>query len=190
MTKPPPEDAGNSALLAAAERKVESQLVPKNLTNYHKIVVAGMHLAMQGGQGGIMYQLKNSKDPIYDAASGAVGMVLMLRKQARGNMPIQAMVPAGMTLMLKALGFADRTGIAKVDQPALVRATHIFTSVLFRAFKITPQMMNTAAHRLHNMTQNPVMFHKMEIGSGAVALSQPAGQPAGQQPGSLINGGA
>jgi hypothetical protein len=156
----------SNPLLQQTEDKVESGLTPENRQNYLKIVVAGMHAALDKGPDSILASLKQSKDPISDAAKGAVSLVLILRKQARGVMPLKAMVPAAMTLMLKALDFADRSGIVKVGQPELVRATHIFTDTIFARFGITKQGLTNAANKVHAITQDPDAMDKINMKAG------------------------
>lgn len=170
MNTAPPR--GNQAaelsnpLLEMAEQKVESQLVPETRQNYMKIVVAGQHAALDGGPNSILATLKQSKDPVSDAAKGAVSLCLILRKQAHGIMPLKAMVPAAMTLMLKALDFADRAGIVKVGQPELVRATHIFTDFMFAKFGITKQGLANAGQKVYAITQDPQKMAAINLKAG------------------------
>ncbi len=158
----------SNTLLRDAERKVESQLTPENRVNYDKIVIAGMNVALEKGPDGILASLKDSKDPISDCAKGAVGMVEGLRKQAKGVMPLKAMVPAGTALMLKALDFADRSGIAKVGKPELIRATHIFTDTIFATQDITKQMLAQATQKVQALTQDPAAMQKIGEKAGTV----------------------
>lgn len=156
----------SNSLLQQAEDKIESQLTPENKQNYYKIVVAGQHVALDKGPNGILASLKDSKDPVADCANGAVSLVLILRKQAKGVMPLKAMVPAAMTLMLKALDFADRSGIAKVGQPELVRATHVFTDTLFQSLGITKDMLAKAGARVNQITRDPATLAKIQAKAG------------------------
>jgi hypothetical protein len=156
----------SNPLLQQAEDRIESQLTPENRESYMKIVVAGMNAALDKGTGGILASLGQSKDPVTDAAKGAISLVLILRKQAHGIMPIKAMVPAAMTLMLKALDFADRSGIAKIGQPELVRVTHIFMDEIFHKFGITKQGLTNAAARVHAITQDDSAMQAINLKAG------------------------
>lgn len=199
--RPPGPDINKplaNPLLQQTERQIEGQLLPKMRAQYQKIVVAGMKVALENGTNGILYKLRESKDPVGDAAKGAVGLVLLMRKQSRGTMPLPAMVPAAMVLLLKALDFAQKAGlIPPVDEKTLVGATHTFTDVLFRAFHISPQMLQTAAKNVHGITQDPIRMRKVQEAAGfrkarpglmlgaATApqggmIQQPQGQPPGQ----------
>lgn len=157
-----------NAILQRAEEKIESQLTDDNLENYQKIVVAGMRAGLEGGADSILASLRQSADPITDAAKGAVSMVLILRKQAKGIMPLKAMVPAAMTLMLKALDFADRASIVKVGQEELVKATHVFTDFMFGRFGITKSGLASAGEKVLALTNDPTAMQKIQLKAGIV----------------------
>ncbi len=168
LINPPPLD---NEILKAAEDKLESQLTPENRADYLKIVVAGMKTALtpkSDGSPPILATLQHSKDPLNDCASGAINLCLLMRRSSRGTMPLKAMVPAAMTLMLHALDFADKSGIMKIGQPELVKATHIFANLIFKRLGISPQMIHTAAVKTHALTQDPVAMEKMKRASGFV----------------------
>lgn len=156
----------SNPLLQQAEEKIETGLAPETAQNVAKIVVAGMHAALDKGPNSILAQLKQSPDPISDAAKGAVSLVMILRKEARGVMPLKALVPAAMILLIKALNFADRAGIVKVGQPELVRATHIFTDTIFARLGITKQGLQNAATRVHAITQDPASMAAINLKAG------------------------
>lgn len=162
-------DAGapwSSPILQAAEEKLEAGISPDNLNNYRKIVVAGMAAGLARGPNGILARLLKNPDPVKGAARGSVALVLILRREAKGVMPLKAMIPAGLTLMFRALDFITRTGHAKVGTPELVRATHIFTNDMFGAFNITPAMLQRATAQVHGITQDPSAMAKINLKAG------------------------
>lgn len=150
----------DNKILEAAEQRIEAGLTPQNRRDYMRVVVAGMQAGLKDGPHGILAQLKQSQNPISDCAIGAVHLALMLRLHSRYSMPVQAMVPGALTLMLQALDFADRTGIVKVGANELDEATKIFANELFKSFKISPQMLNQMATQAHSAAQDPT---KMDI---------------------------
>lgn len=171
----------NNKILEAAEQKVESNLVPQVRANYQKIVVAGMKVALNGGPNSGMAKLRRSPDPVKQCAVGAVNLVLMMRRMAKGVMPAKAMVPAAMTLMIQALDFCDRTGVVKVGTPELVRATHIFTDAIFGKLGISQQMLHHAANSVHAITQDPAKMEMIKRKIGIVkapGASEPTPMPA------------
>ena len=180
-------DAGTAApwsspILQAAEAKLETQLDPGNRQNYQKIVVAGMAAALARGPNGILAKLLKNPDPVKGAARGAVALVLILRRETKkGVMPIKAMIPAGLTLMFRALDWVNRSGVAKVGTPELVRATHIFANDMFGAFNITPAMLHRAAAQVHSVTQDPSAMEMINRKAGIVkapGASEPTIAPA------------
>lgn len=150
----------NNDLLQATEQKIESQLLPETRQAYMKIVVSGMRVAGHNGANGLLSGLRNRKDPIADCAIGAINLVLLMSKQSKGVMPMKAMVPAAMTLMLQALDLVEKAGIAKIGPEELSRATHVFTNHLFKALKITVPMLQSGAKHVHAIMQDPT---KMEL---------------------------
>jgi hypothetical protein len=171
----------SNPILQQAEDKIETNLTPENQANYLKIVVAGQHIALDKGPNGLLAGLAKSQDPVADAAKGAISLCLILRKQAHGVMPLKAMVPAAMTLMLKALDFADRSKIIQIGTPELVRATHIFTDFLFARFGITKAGLANAANRVHAITQDPAQMELINRKAGIVK-SPDASEPTAIPP--------
>ena len=141
-------------VLQRAEQKIEGQLLPKTRSAYLRVVVAGMQVGM-AKEGKIMVALQHSKDPVTACAIGAINVGLMLLKESRNTMPIKALVPGCMTLMLKALDFCDKTGIKKIGTAELDDATKTFMNYMFHMFKITPQKLQVMATHVHNITQDP-----------------------------------
>lgn len=158
----------NNKLLQAAEAKIESNLVPENRVNYQKLVVAGLKVALAKGPEGYMAQLKNSKDPLSDAAVGAVNLVFMLNKQARGTAPIQAMVPAAATLMFHALDFVERTGMMKIGPQEIATASKKFADVVFKNMNLTPQMLQKAHENVVAVSKDPAHMEAMKRKAGLV----------------------
>jgi hypothetical protein len=183
----------NNPLLQQTEDTIERNLAPApdNLANFNKIVVAGLHIALDKGANGFMASLAQSADPVADAAKGAVSLVLIMRKDARGVMPMKAAVPAAMSLMLHALDFIDRSKIAPVGNPDLVRATHIFADFMFARMGITKAGLQNAAQRVHGLTQDPQAMAAINLKAGLTRhpnAATPTPLPPG--PGGLINGPA
>ena len=164
-TVTPPEGPGDS-VLKQAEDRVEAQLDPKVKPDYDKIVAAGMRIALAKGPNGILASLKTSKQPLKDCATGAVALAVTVFKESRGTAPIKALIPAASTFMFQALDFCQKSGIIDVGAQELIAATHIFTDVLFKQLGITPQMLQTAAQKIHGLANDPTAMAKMKIAAG------------------------
>lgn len=165
-TAKPAQTSMSNPTLQAAEEKVESQLTPQNRGNYMKVVVAGMRAGMAGDDKSIIAGLKDSKDVLHDCAVGAINLTLILAKESRGTMPLQAMIPAAMTLMLKALDFAERMGLVKVGAEELVQATRIFANTFCERAGVNGQMIKHAMGKVQEISNDPKAVGKMRIVAG------------------------
>lgn len=160
----------NNKILQSAEAELESKLLPDVKDDYMRIVVAGMRAALHGGAGGslLVERLQRSKDPLTDIAKGAVNLVVALSHQSQGVMPMKAMVPASMTLMLQALDFADKAKVITVGAAELVKATHIWSNRVMTVFHITPAMVNKAADMAHGVMKDPTQMEAINRRAGVV----------------------
>lgn len=155
-------------ILQQAEQQVESQLLPDTKDAYLRIVVTGMKAAMAGGPNSMIAKLRNSKDPMGDAARGAVSLVILMSHQSKGVMPPKAIPPAAATLMFQALDFLEKAGVVKITEDNLAAATHLQANVILAKFKVTPQMMHSAAANVHRVLQDPTAMEKINRKAGVV----------------------
>ncbi len=155
-----------NALCQQMENGIEAKLTPENRNDYNKVVVAGLHIALARGPQSFMAKLHASQDPIGDCAKGAVALMLIMRKETKGAMPLEAGIPAGFTLMLHGLDFIDHAGIVKIGEPELVRATTLFTNNLFFRLGISPAMLQHATTRVHQIVQDPDAMAKINLKAG------------------------
>jgi len=158
----------DNSVLKAAEEKIESNLTDSIKPVYAKIVVAGSKAGLEGGPDSILAKLKDSKDPITDCGKGAAALVGILKKQSRDTMPVNAMVPAGATLMMHALDFCDKAGIAKVGTEELAIASKAYANTIFKLLGITPQMLIKGNEAVENTTKDPALMEQMKRKAGLV----------------------
>lgn len=157
-----------NSVLQQAEQKIEAGMTPKTKANYMKVVVAGMRAGLHGGPNSILASIRQSKNPLQDCALGAINLATLLFQESRGTMPMQALVPGAMTLMLKALDFADKVGVIKIGGPELAQATHIFTATIMQRLGVTTQMLQHATGKIHAMTNDPVQMERLKREAGVV----------------------
>jgi hypothetical protein len=162
--------AGSSVLenplLKQMENALEAKLTPENRADYNKIVVAGLHIVLDRGPDGFMAKLLHRPDPIGDCAKGAVALMLIMQKQSRGVMPEQAGIPAAITLMLHGLDFIDHAGVVKIAEPELDRATTQFMNQLLFKLGISPEMLQHATQRVHQLVQDPDAMARINLKAG------------------------
>lgn len=181
----------SNPLLRAAEQKIEAGMQPDVRADYTKVVVAGMNVALAKGPDGFMGKLVASQDPISDCARGAVSLMLIMRKEAKGVMPMKAGIPAALTLMFHGLQFLEQSKVLTIAEPEIDRATTIFTNTLFQRLGITPQMLQHATGRVHALMMDPASMELINRKAGLVKspdASTPTPLPPGPS-GGMINGG-
>jgi len=152
----------SNTLIKQAEEKIEQGLKEGVREPYMKIVVAGMKVMLKGGPDGLLAKLKGSQDPISDCVKGALGLVEMLRRSAKGAMPADAMIPATMTLALQGLDFAEKLGLLKVGKAELDQATQLFVETVLPHMGITPQKMQQMTDQVHGVMQDPEKMSQLQ----------------------------
>ena len=163
----------NNALISQAEKKVESEVPADMKDAYSRIVVAGMTLAMNGGPKSLLASLKQSKNPMNDVVKGAIGILGIARKQSSGQMPVRAMIPAGMTLVLHGLDFAEKVGVMKVGKEEIAQAAQLYADTILPLMGATKQKLAALGKNVHGAMQDPAKMQMIK----AQLMKQ--GQPAG-----------
>lgn len=158
----------NNKLLQAAEAKLEGSLTPENRTDYLKILVAAQRYVLHGGKDGLLASLKGQQDPIRDCARGAVNIVSRLHTLSQGTMPIRAMVPAGLVLMIQALDFVDRAKIQRIGKEELARATRLYINDITTALGVTPQMLQKMATMTQGVINDPAKMQEVKLRAGLI----------------------
>jgi len=161
-----------NTLIKQVETQIEQRLRAGVRESYMKIVVAGMKYALNGGDKSILAQLKDSENVIEDAVKGAIGLVGVLRRAAKGAMPVDALIPAAMTLMLEALDYAERIGIITVDEGVIDEATKLFVETILPHLGMTPEKLKGMTERVHGVMQDPDRMAKLH----GVGQMQPGAQ--------------
>ena len=144
-----------NTLLKQAEDRVEKTVPPAQRDNYLKIVGAGMKYALDKGPEGILASLKDSKDPVSDSVLGAIAIVGVLRNNAQGTMPIQALIPAAMALMLHALDFAEKMKLIKVTETELDNATQMFMDKIMPLLQVPKAKLDESFQQVNDILRDP-----------------------------------
>lgn len=150
-----------NSLVKQVEAQIEQRLRAGVRESYQKIVIAGMKYAMNGGEKSILAQLKDSENVLEDVVQGAIGLVGVLRRSAKGAMPVDAMIPAAMTLMLEALDYAERAGMIEIDKATIDQATQLFVETLLPKLGLTPEKLEEMTSRVHQVMQDPEKMAKL-----------------------------
>ena len=188
-----------NTLLKQAQTELESKIVPEAKENYDKIVVAGEMLAMGKKDGNsAMADIKTAKDPLDMVVKAVIGILHLLRKQAKGVMPVNAMVPAGMTLVFQGLDVAERVGVLKVTKDVLAKAVKMYISIVLQKLRITPEKLRGYMQQAHDIVNDPQKLSQMKAAytkdqqlaqQKKAQPAQPSPQAPAQQPQPPASGG-
>lgn len=156
------EETIQDPVLKRAEAEIERRLLPDNRRDYMRVVVAGMKMGMAGGRRSLIARLGESKmPPLQEIAYGAVNVGLILFKESRYTMPVKALIPAAMTLMIKTMDFAEKSGhLPKVTPQMVDEATKIFMNYVLHRFNVPQAKLEYMARQVHSVVQDP---HQVDI---------------------------
>jgi hypothetical protein len=134
---------------------------------YHKIVASGMKVAMNKGPDGIMGSLKGSQDPVSDIVRGAIGVVGLLQRSAKGTMPPEAMILAGWRLALEGFDFAERAGILTVGAAELNKGAQLYAETILPKLGMTPEKLQKTAQQVQGIVRDPQKMAQLKKQQGA-----------------------
>lgn len=148
-------------LLEQVEAGIVAKVSPKQMDAYKRIVAAGMRYAFDPAtHETMMGKLQTSQEPIKDVAVGTVGLILMMYKESKNTMPMDAAIPAGMVLVLHGLDYANRAIGVNITNAEVDQATEIFTSTISPKFGITDEVMRKHIAQSQVAMQNPEVMAK------------------------------
>jgi hypothetical protein len=152
-------------LLQKAQAEVEKVVTDR--ASFDKIVKAGLRVIYDAKTfAKLSAGLKESQDVVGDIAKGIVGILSLLKQQARGTMPPIPMLQAGMALLFDALDFAEEAGLTKVDNDVLAQATTEFVEALLPTLGLTSQMMQQVLQGVQETVSNPERMKLYEQSRG------------------------
>ena len=152
-----------NTLVKRTEDNIEKTLKPGVRESYMKIIVAGMKYAMSKGPEGLLGSLKDSQDPVTDIVKGAVGIVGLLRRAAKGTMPVDALIPATMVLILHGLDLAEQMGLLKVTAAEIDQATQLFAETIMPLLGISKEKFASMTEEVHGVMNDPNQMSKLQM---------------------------
>lgn len=136
-------------VLQKIESGIESQLTPKNKTQYLSFVTAGMNVMFsnQSGQR-VLNKLKTSTDIVSDVSQGIANVIAVIFNEASTNINAQQVqeliagaIPASVTLMTQAFDAYEKLTGQIVSEQMAADATKYTTRAVLAKFKITQDKM-------------------------------------------------
>lgn len=155
-----------SQLLLNAEQAIDSQVSAKNKKLYKRVVFAGMKIMFDKKTHANMQLVQNPesrKDPVNTIASGIAGLMQLLYIQSKKTLPPEVVVMAGMTLMFKAMDFAERGLQIPINKDIINSTTKRIIELLFTKLGVSEQQLQAQIEKgrqqiIDYKAQNPDKF--------------------------------
>lgn len=141
-------------LLQQALEKVQESVQDRSA--FDKLVKAGTKVIYSEGTFQELAKLmRDSKDPAGDVARGMVAVLQLMAHQARGTIPHDALLQAGMALVIDALDFIEQAGLVKVDAKVLDEATQQYIEALLPSVGLTQETMDSTLDQIQQVVGDP-----------------------------------
>ena len=132
-------------ILSQIEQGIEAKVPPEMKKAYMAVVVAGMKVMFDAKTSKFMEQrLSASDDIVTNVANGIADLIMLIYNESKRTMSIPAAMLAAITLMCKALDYAEKTMGVKVDQQMAAACTKATTTACMNKFGITQDKIDQA----------------------------------------------
>lgn len=154
-------------LLQQAQAKIEAGVADKE--RYSRLVKAGTKTIYDKGTfAQLSKAIADSQDPITDVAKGIVAVLSMMAHKARGTIPHEVMLQAGMALLLDALDFLEQSGMVKIDNQALDQATQEYIEAIMPSVGVSPQKMEETLASVKGVMGDPERMAQYKASAGGM----------------------
>jgi hypothetical protein len=153
-------------MLAQALAEVEKGV--SNRDAFDKLVKAGTRIIYDKKVfDGVSQQILDSENPVETLAKGMTTVLHLMMERAKGTAPADALVQAGMALVIDALDFMEQAGVLKVNEATLDDATKGYIEALLPTVGLTEQKMAEALEQVKAVTDDPqkMAAYKAQAGS-------------------------
>ena len=152
-------------LLDKIEQGIEAKLKPEDKSSYDRIVLAGTKIMFDQQTHGMMIEiLQGSGDLPSKVAGGITRLIGLLYQASKHTMPMQAVIPAAITLMVKALDFAERGMGQQLNAAIIAESAKQTSAAILQQFGVTPEKI-----------QSLLVQNKGAAQPSAIPPTQPAG---------------
>lgn len=141
----PPESVQKSAQssdsgITPESIKSKMRVPPQFKDAYERVVVAGMKIMFdQSTHAFAMKRVQQGEGSVGQRLGNAVaGLLSLILEKGKGGIPPQVVVPAGITLLVSAADFMNRSGIEAVPAKEVGVATEVMIDDVLKMFKIDP----------------------------------------------------
>jgi len=169
---PQPVGADSGSLIKKAEQEIEAK-IPADFKNaYSRIVIAGMKVMFDKSTHGQMLRFLEAEGDITDSIANGIGQLIGIlyressKQTGKPTMPMEAAIPAALTLMLKAIEYAAGLGKLQATPEIIDQITQKTIQKIAEAQGIDKGQMDAAMQSGDKMMQNEELSAKFSQMNG------------------------
>ena len=152
---------GKEITLESVRDKIK--MPPQLQEAYERVVLAGMKVMFSKETNKLLLdELDGEGDTAEKLGRGIAGLMLMLFKESNQTMPPAVIIPAGMELMMQAVDFVRRAGLAEVTNKDIGDAMEIFIGTVISQFGGNTQKMYQL---VNNFDQTKIDAAQQQMGA-------------------------
>lgn len=134
----------------------DNEAKAKKRDAYDRIVVAGLKLMFSKDTHAMLMEgIDEAPDVAAWAGEGVVGVLGMLAKNAKGTMPFDEMLLAGVTLLMHGLDFLAQEGRVEPSVDTITVATKAYGKKVLSAGGVSDEQLSQMADQATQATQDP-----------------------------------
>ena len=127
------------------------QMPPELQEAYERVVIAGMKVMFSKESHRAMLQEIQKPGRMDERlGKGIAGLMLMLFKESNETMPPAVIIPAGVNLLMEAVDFLRKSGLAKPTNADIGGGIEIMMSIILEKFGVAPDKMAQMLNQYSN----------------------------------------
>jgi hypothetical protein len=140
---------GNELTTEAVTKDIK--MPPELQEAYERVVIAGMKVMFAKESHRAMLQEIQKPGPMDERlGKGIAGLMLMLFKESNDTMPPAVIIPAGVNLLMEAVDFMRKSGLAKPTNAEIGGGIEIMMSIILEKFGVAPDKMAQMLNQYSN----------------------------------------
>lgn len=127
-----------------------------NKDAYQRIMVAGLKAMFDKSTHAMLMEgMEQAPDVAEWAGKGIAGLLGMLTKQAKGTMPFQEMLMAGVSMLMHALDFLAQAGKVEPSPRTISTAMKAYSSAILSGAGISEEQLMQAGEQANQAIADP-----------------------------------
>jgi hypothetical protein len=140
---------GDDLTTKAVTKNIE--MPPELQEAYERVVIAGMKVMFSKESHRAMLQEIQKPGPMGERlGKGIAGLMLMLFKESNETMPPAVIIPAGVNLLMEAVDFLRKSGLAKPTNAEIGDGIETMMSIVLEKFGVAPDKMAQMLNQYSN----------------------------------------